>query len=219
MRFEVVAGTPGVSLGDVKQVLVPGRGRDEDGFGLTPDGAARVHMAAALRSGPLQDGRIVCSGYRSPVDDKGKPWSSPDAPGEVFRGRPEADAMRAELLQLGIPDACIRVERHSVDTVTNLLRSEHEGHFDDGGPVVIVAQRGHLLRILRIVAPRTLRRPYLGVVVPEREPMPESPAADMVSRLVSARLPPDPRRAVGIATRRAERIWRLAHALGKRSYH
>ena len=41
----------------------------------------------------------------------------------------------------------------------------------------IVAQRGHLSRILTVVAPRTLRRGYLGVVVPARGPTRENPLA------------------------------------------
>ncbi|MEV0899331.1 hypothetical protein [Actinoplanes sp. NPDC049802] len=83
--------------------------------------------------------------------------------------------------------------------------------------MAIVAQAGHLRRILVVVAPRALRRPYLGVVVPGG--VPESPLAMPVSRLISAGLPRDPARVIAIATRRAERLWGLARMTGKRSYH
>ncbi|GGN29472.1 hypothetical protein FHR83_007724 [Actinoplanes campanulatus] len=68
-----------------------------------------------------------------------------------------------------------------------------------------------------MVAPRTLRRPYLGVVVPGGAP--ENPLARPVSRLIVAGLPREPALAITIATRRAERLWGLAQRLGRRSYH
>jgi uncharacterized SAM-binding protein YcdF (DUF218 family) len=160
------------------------------------------------------EGRIICSGYKSPADDKGKNWSSEDAPGEVFRGIPEADIIRTELMRLGVPETDVYAERHSIDTVTNLLRSEREGWFGDARPVAIVAQRSHLQRILRVIAPRTLRRPYLGVVVPEADERAESPLARLVSVCILTGLPD--RRAIDVAERRTRWIWRAVRLAGVR---
>jgi uncharacterized SAM-binding protein YcdF (DUF218 family) len=212
--FEVLPGTAGLTLGDVAHVLVPGHGRDDEATGLTPGGADRCRTAAGLHHSGLP-GVIVCAGYKSPIDRKGRPWS---ASGEVFQGVPEADLMRSWLVDAGIDEAAIRVERHSVDTVTNLLRAEHENHFGDHRPVAIVAQRGHLRRIL-MLAPRLLRRPCLGVVVPAAGSTRENPLAVPVSRLISARLPSDPAAAIKAATRRAQLLWGTAERLGKRGYH
>ncbi|NES29974.1 YdcF family protein [Micromonospora terminaliae] len=219
MKFHILAGTPGLTLEDVSHLLVPGRGRAESGSGLTPDGIDRVRTAGQLhRVIASRGGRIVCSGYKSPVDTAGRRWSPPDCPGESFIGIPEADLMRRELLRMGIPAAAVRVERHSIDTVTNFLRSELEGHFGDDAPVAIVAQRQHLRRMLSLIAPRTLQRPYLGVVVPEPKVSTASPVVDLVSRLVLLHLPQDPDQAVRVATDRAALIWRIARVAGLRRY-
>lgn len=215
MEFEVLPGTPGLSLDGVAHVLVPGHGRNQDASGLTPGGADRCRVALAVHHALSRRGLVVCSGYKSPADRKG---AVVHIGAGTFRGVPEADLMRDWLLAAGADPAVLRVERHSVDTVTNLLRAEHEGHFGDDRPVAIVAQRGHLRRILSVVAPRTLRRPHLGVVVPggaERE----NPLAVPMSRLIAAGLPTDPAAAIGAATARAERLWQLAGLVGKRSYH
>jgi hypothetical protein len=221
VEFEVLSGTRGLTLDQVTHLLVPGRGRDAAGFGLTPEGSARVDLAAALFGEIVgaRGGRIVCAGYKSPADGKGAAWTTPEAPGETFRGRPEADAMRASLIACGLEPDSVRAERHSIDTVTNLLRAESEHHFGDSRPVAIISQRAHLRRILTVIAPRTLRRPYLGVVVPEPVPLPEHPLTALVSRLTVTGLPPDPARACAAAHRRAELLWRAAGLLGKRSYH
>ncbi|GAA4599504.1 hypothetical protein BJY16_003100 [Actinoplanes octamycinicus] len=280
LNFEILPGTPGLTLAEVAHVLVPGRGRTATGDGLTPEGAARVAVAADLfRSLPVA-GRIVCAGYKSPLDSKGRPWTTPEAPGEVFQGVPEADLMREVLLASGLDPFSVRPERHSIDTVANLLRSESEGHFGDPRPVAIVSQRSHLRRILSVIAPYTLRRPYLGVVVPSPFPAPLPPSsvplpppssagspssgpppssapspssgpppssasspssgpppssapapssgpspdaehflAELASRLIAARLPADPLRAIRVAERRSVALWRLARAFGKREYH
>jgi hypothetical protein len=218
VELHVLPGTPGLTLDQVAHVLVPGHGRSADGTGLNPGGADRCRIALALHN-HLGRGLIVCAGYKSPVDGKGDAWTTPEAPGETFRGVPEADLMRDWLLGAGADPDVIRVERRSIDTVTNLLRAEHEGHFGDGRPVAIVAQRGHLGRILSVVAPRTLRRGYLGVVVPATGPAREHPLAIPVSRAISAFLPADPTASIAIASRRAENFWRTAQRLGKRSYH
>ncbi|WP_433794080.1 YdcF family protein [Actinoplanes sp. CA-252034] len=214
MDFEVLPGTPGLTLDRVAHILVPGHGRNHDGSALTPGGADRCRTALALHT-TLQRGVIVCSGYKSPADRKGPAVA---LAGETFQGLPEADLMHAWLLSAGADPSALRVERHSIDTVTNLLRSEHEGHFGDDRPVAVVTHRGHLRRILAIIAPHTLRRPYLGVVVPGGAPR-ENPLATPISRLIAAALPADPAAAVATATRRSERLWQLAGLLGKRSYH
>lgn len=241
----MLPGTAGLTLAEVAHILVPGHGRNHDGAGLNPGGADRCRTAHTLHDhlagGPTaragvtaraglsaRAGLIVCAGYKSPVDGKGAAWTSPEAPGETFRGVPEADLMRSYLVAAGTDPAVIRVERHSVDTVTNLLRAEHEGHFGDDSPVAIVSHRAHLHRILTVIAPRTLRRPYLGVVVPDTptdpsvsglRPTGENLLAAPISRLISAFLPTDPAAAIAKATHRSERLWRTAQLLGKRSYH
>ncbi|WP_433301577.1 YdcF family protein [Actinoplanes sp. CA-030573] len=221
MSFQIVAGTEGLGLDAVAHVLVPGRGRDESGFGLTPEAIDRVTVAAELYreiAGP-KGGRVVCSGYKSPIDRKGAPWSSDAAPGVVFSGMPEAELMRRELIEKGVPAEAIRAERRSIDTVTNFLRSELEGHFGDDRPVAIVAQYDHLCRMITVIAPRTLRRQYLGVVAPSRSPDDEGWLPTLVSRVVAARLPDDSQAAIDVATARAARIWRAAEITGMRSYH
>lgn len=221
MTIEIIEGRSSVSLSDLAHVLVPGRGRDSTGTGLTADARDRVVVARTLYDLTVQanKGRIICSGYKSPSDLKGESWSPPDSPGEVFRGIPEADIMRAELIRLGVPETDVYAERHSVDTVTNFLRSEREGWFGDARPVAIVAQRSHLERMLRVIAPRTLRRPYLGIVVSEAQESAENPLASLVSACVLARLPAGDQRAIEVAHRRAQRFWRAARLVRKRDYY
>lgn len=132
---------------------------------------------------------------------------------------PEAEIMREQLISLGVDKRDIYAERHSIDTATNFLRSELEGYFGDSRPVAIVAQRNHLNRILRIVAPRTLRRPYLGVPVRDELESGESPAASFVSASVLAWLPDSTDKAIAVAERRATLIWRLARLAGVRQYY
>jgi uncharacterized SAM-binding protein YcdF (DUF218 family) len=219
MRFETIGAAGGASFHDVAHVLVPGRGRDDTATGLTADARNRVKTARVLYDVAVRpkEGRIICSGYKSPIDRKGANWSTADAPGEIFHGIPEADIMRTELLRLGVREADVYAERHSIDTVTNFLRSELEGWFGDARPVAIVAQRSHLERMLRVIAPRTLRRPYLGVVVPEAQERAESPMASVVSACILAGLPT--RRAIDVAQRRAEWFWRAAGLVGVRQYY
>lgn len=221
MDFEVRSGTDGLALCDIKHVLVPGRGRDESGFGLNPAAVDRVVVAQRLFDyvGRPAGGRIVCSGYKSPVDRRGALWRPDDMSGDTFCGMPEAELMRRELVRLGVPAESISVERRSIDTVTNFLRAEHEGHFSDDRPVAIVAQADHLDRMIRVVAPRTLRRAYLGVVVPPYHLHTENPIVTLVSRAILSNLPNNPDAAIEKATARAERIWRAAWVFGMRTYH
>lgn len=203
-------------MADVAHVLVPGCGRDMTGRHLNAASHARVVLAAELFHRNNLTGRVVCSGYRTPGDTNGGTWSQG---GETFVGVPEADAMRFELLTMDVPDPAIAVERHSVDTVTNLVRVEREGHFGDGRPVAIVAQESHLARILRIIAPRTLRRAYLGVVVSEHgEPDKDGLWPAVVSWLVLRGVYSDTEDAIRITDRRIGRVWRLARHVAK-DYH
>ena len=221
MTIEIVEGRGSVGLSDLAHVLVPGRGRDSAGTGLTADARDRVTVARALYDLAVRpnQGRIICSGYKSPCDLKGESWSSPESAGEVFRGIPEADIMRAELIRLGVPETDVYAERHSIDTATNFLRSEREGWFGDARAVAIVAQRAHLERMLRVIAPRTLRRPYLGVVVGEAQESTESQLVSLVSACVLTRLPAGDQRAIETAHRRAEQFWWAARLGGKRDYY
>ena len=216
---ETIEGQGGVSLADVAHVLIPGRGRDATATGLTSEAHDRVVTARELYDLTVlpHGGRIICSGYKSPSDTKGTSWSPADAPGEIFLGIPEADLMRADLIHLGVPGRDIYAERHSIDTVTNFLRSELEGWFGDSRPAVIVAQRSHLERMMRVIAPKTLRRPYLGVVVPEGQEDAESPLVSLVSAAILTGLPD--RRRIEVAQRRAVWLWRAARLAGVRQYY
>jgi hypothetical protein len=220
MGFRTVAGTDGLGFDSVVHVLVPGRGRDHTGFGLNAGALDRVAVAKALFDRVVQraHGRVVCSGYKSPMDFQGAPWHSDDAPQRTYRGVPEAELMRRELLRQGVPADVVRAECESIDTVTNFLRAELEGHFGDDRPVAIVAQEHHLDRMISVIAPRTLRRPYLGVIVPEKDPRAESPLATLASKLIVTALPQKPGRAIHQATVRAEWIWRTARLAGMRQY-
>ena len=126
--------------------------------------------------------------------------------------------MRAELIRLGVPEVDVYAERHSIDTTTNFLRSEREGWFGDARPVAIVAQRSHLQRMIRVVAPRTLRRLYVGIVVPEAHDSTESRFASLVSAFILSGLP-EGQQAIDVAERRAEKFWRLARLAGVRQYY
>jgi hypothetical protein len=83
MSYSIMEGSPGVRPGDVAHILIPGRGRDATGRGLTSDGEERVDAAAAfLRTMTVLDGVVVCSGYKSPADHAGERWKGPgDEPG------------------------------------------------------------------------------------------------------------------------------------------
>ncbi|GAA0573727.1 hypothetical protein GCM10010172_67940 [Paractinoplanes ferrugineus] len=218
MDLDIVPGTSGLRLDDVAHVLVPGRGRDGSGFGLTAESLDRLTVAGQLFERVVRPaaGRIVCAGYKSPGDRTGTEWRSPEPPHRVFLGIPEGELMRRELVSRGLPPEAVRAECASVETVTNFLRAESGGYFGDRRPVAIVAQPDHLRRIMSVIAPRTLRRPYLGVLVPQRPPRTEPWAATLASRLIAAVLPADPRLATERATTRAELIWRIVNATGRR---
>jgi uncharacterized SAM-binding protein YcdF (DUF218 family) len=221
MNLDIVEGTNNLDLRDIAHVLVPGRGRDESGFGLTHQTADRIAVAQVLYNMVVKPsgGRVVCSGYKSPIDRKGATWSPTDSPDEIFCGMPEADIMRDGLISLGVSKRDIFAERHSIDTASNFLRSELEGYFGDSRPVAIVAQQAHLRRMLTVIAPRTLRRPYLGIAVQETTVTRENPLAGLVSAAVLRCLPDKADRAIEVAERRTTRIWRVVRLVGVRKYH
>jgi DUF218 domain len=212
--FEIREGTPGLKLDEIGHILIPGRGRDAVGRNLSRASRDRVLQAHALyvaRGLAAKDGTIVCSGYKTPGDVHGGDWSPADSPDETFVGIPEADSMRNELLALGIDAAGIRVERHSVDTVTNFVRVEAEELFGDDRPVAIIAQESHLTRMLEVVAPRTLRRAYMGVIVPEQCPKDiDGRISRLVSQAVLYGVTPGTPRLVELADRRIGWIWQVA---------
>ena len=162
-------------VGEIVHLMIPGRGRSANGMGLSEQTAERVRHAAKIYKKLglwYKGGRIICSGYKTPGDMSGVECVHE---GEPFDGKPEAVAMKELLTRLGIPEEAIAVECHSIDTAMNFVRSEQEGHFgkfgsqDDHRPVGIVAQRGHLGRMIEHIAPKTLQRRYLGFIVREAE--------------------------------------------------
>jgi uncharacterized SAM-binding protein YcdF (DUF218 family) len=211
--FKVIPGSRGITLDDVAHIMIPGRGRDEQGAGLSTDSRARVSCAVSLYTllGLAdRNGRLICSGYKSPADTRGARWSPPGTPA-VYHGVPEADAMRDLLVQAGIPRSAIGVERNSIDTVTNFARSEAEGHFGDGRPTAVVAQEAHLHRILTTVAPRTLRRGFIGVVAPAPDqPDVEGRLVRLTSRLILLGITPTTSHIVETVDARARRAWKTA---------
>jgi hypothetical protein len=162
-----------------------------------------------------QKGVIVCSGYKTPGDINGDPWSPPGSI-EQYAGVPEADSMRNLLLTCGIPDKSIRVERNSIDTVTNFLRVEEGDYFGDDRPVAIIAQRAHLLRIMEVVAEKTLRRDFIGVVVPEEgQADTDGFLPRAVSKAVLLGIMPKKPGAAQRAHHRAAAIWRIVNVLAR----
>jgi uncharacterized SAM-binding protein YcdF (DUF218 family) len=213
--FETLDGSRGLRLDEVGYVLIPGRGRNQTADGLSIVGLDRTVYAAdffvSLQLSKVA-GVIVASGYKSPADTAGQPWFTPEEPGVEFQGKPEADCMRDVLLRLGIGKAAISVERHSFDTVTNFIYSENQGHFADDRPVAIIAQPQHLERMVKIIAPRTLRREFMGIVVPaDIHPDREVLLTSLVSRAMLAGIHPNSRDIVGRTTRRAETFWKVVN--------
>jgi len=185
-EFTFMEGSPGLSPDDVAHVFIPGRGRNADATGISPESEDRVVVGAEFyasrRANPTTQrslGNFVCAGYKSPADSNGEPWRHPvdHYNGPTFTGKPEAFGMNDVLDQInpslledfgyGVPVGRRRLEPFSIDTVTNFAQAEALRLFGDNeDPVIIAAQAGHLERILKHVAPKILRRPYLGLVVP-----------------------------------------------------
>jgi hypothetical protein len=202
-------GSPGVTLDEVSHLMIPGRYRSADGMGLSDLTTQRVDTAADFyRDNNLmgQTGVVVASGYKNPGDHVGEPWR--DENGVEYEGVPEAFSMRARFLgHRGLEGADVIVEVRSVDTVTNFTNSQ--GLFPDERPVGIVAQEAHLERILDIIAPKTMRRPYVGIIVPELEGHYDKDglSARLVSQWVVRGITPETPNASEIAEARVQKIW------------
>jgi hypothetical protein len=209
--YEVLGRSHDLLIEDVAHVLLPGRGRDPSGYDLSEQSRERTIFTAGFYTEQrLADigGIIVASGYKTPSDSNGDLWSPEDSPDEHFLGRPEADSMRLLLIQHGVGHAAIHVERHSIDSVTNFVNSENQGHFPDNRPTAIIAQREHLNRMVKLIAPKTLRREFLGIVVPEDgEPDHDSFFAALESRAVLLGIQPTTPDIVEKTYRRANHIW------------
>ena len=215
--FEVLDGSPGLTLAEVRHVIVPGRGRNETGDGLSQHSLERADYAATFFiDQQLEDsnGVIVPTGYKTPADKTGEPWTPLGQTLETYIGIPEAESMRLVLLRRGIGKAAISVERDSFDTVTNFVYAENRGHFPDDQPVAIVAHEKHLERMIKIIAPKTLRRDYLGIIVPDVEPRDnDNIFAKVESSLVLVGIRPDSRRIIEKTTSRANKIWSIVNFL------
>jgi uncharacterized SAM-binding protein YcdF (DUF218 family) len=211
----ILEGTPGLTLEDTVHMMIPGRGRSADGESISEQTIQRVKYAATLYTEghfAERSGVVVCSGYKTPAESLGIDHIIEDDQGRVerFVGMPEADSAADFLIPLGVPRTAIRRERHSIDTVTNFARSEREGHFGiNDHPVAIVAQESHLERMIKEIAPRTLKRPYLGVVVPEEDGKAnvDGRAALLVTKFILRGITPETPDMIKIVDRRARMVW------------
>lgn len=179
-------GSPGLALTDVAHVAILGRGRDASGMGLNDISASRVvHGAEFWAAHDLNqnEGSFISTGYKSPNDQTGELWSpNPNAKDPIWlQGIPEADSMDMVVGALApvlrqdygtsVAPERRRIDRASIDTVTNLAQMEAQQLYGTGDerPVVFVAQAEHLDRTLEEIAPKVARRDYIGLVVPEIE--------------------------------------------------
>jgi hypothetical protein len=215
--FEILDGSIGLTVDEVAHVIVPGRGRNANGDGLSIHSLERADFAATFYlSQQLENsgGIIIPSGYKSPADKSGEVWAPINQKTDVYRGVPEAESMRLLLLKRGIGETAISVERNSFDTVTNFVYCENKGHFPDDRPVAIVAQEQQLERIIEVIAPKTLRRDYLGIVVPEGEVIDRDTVfAKIVSFIVLVGIKPDSNKIIEKTTSRASKIWSIVNSL------
>ncbi|HTE57619.1 MAG TPA: ElyC/SanA/YdcF family protein [Verrucomicrobiae bacterium] len=208
--YEFIEGTPGVTEDDITHLIIPSRYRGPDGLGLGEISQQRVDTAAAFFIDHALDGFIICSGYKNPADKGGTPWRDPI--GREFEGQPEAYGMldRLRSTHPGVDPNRHLVEPFSIDTVTNMTLVQHLLDIGpDERPVGIVAHQEHLERILDIIAPRTLKQPFAGIMAPE---VPGHPDKDprgvrLVSRWVTRGLTPDTPNITEIAERRILKIY------------
>jgi hypothetical protein len=164
----------------VAHAFVPGGGRDATGMHLSALGLDRVDAAAVTFVKQNMPGYFVQSGGNTPADTRGEQWLPPGAAADQrpFVGRPEAYSMDRRVEAINpvllhrhgrqIPAQQRQIEPFSLDSVTNITQAEASQLFGkkDERPVAIFTQEAHLERCLKI-ARRTLRREFLGVVVPE----------------------------------------------------
>ncbi|HUD10630.1 MAG TPA: ElyC/SanA/YdcF family protein [Candidatus Saccharimonadales bacterium] len=217
--FSTIEGPSGVGVDDVAHLIIPGLYRSSDGTGLHEFSEQRVVTASEFYKGQVlveKSGLIICSGYKNPADQYGEPWWDED--GKEYQGVPEAVGMRHSLIDNhGIPASAIRTEVESIDTVTNFTNSQEL--LPDDRPVGIVAQEQHLDRIMKIIAPKTMRNDYLGIVVPELSDMvaDESALKNTLIRLAShyivRGLTPNTPHSSEIAATRAMLAWKLNFVL------
>jgi hypothetical protein len=213
--FQTIEGTAGIRDTDVAHLILPGRGRGLDGMSITSIGEQRVATAAEFYIGHMlldQGGVVVCSGYKTPSDNLGEPWR--DQNGIEYMGIPESYSMKSSLIENHqIPEASIRTEAQSIDTVTNFTNSQ--SLFPDDRPIGIVSQEQHLERIMKVIAPRTIRQDYIGIVVPELpgEVDIDSLPAKVASLYIAWGLKPYNKNSSEIAEKRAIQIWRTVLAI------
>jgi hypothetical protein len=210
---EFMPGTPGVMPEDVTQVIVHARGRSEDGMGLSPQTIARVEYAAEFFTDHNlleRGGSIICSGYRTPRDHNGRRWVD-ETTGIVYQGIPEAINSAYMLEDLGIPRPNISVEPDGYDTPRCFVRTNPLLRPDEVAG--IVGQPDHLKRMLTQIAPRVMRVPYVGLVVPEGDvPDPDSWIATLHTGYILRGMTPDNPHLQEIIDKRSERAWRLVLA-------
>lgn len=213
-------------LRDVTYILIPGRGRTVKGDQLTAISVKRVELAAMLFTTlnlNERDGKIIVTGYKSPADHAGSPRTS--SKGIVTQGVPESEMMANFLEKLGIAQDNICIESTSIDTITNLAFAEAQSCFTDNRAVAIIAQKQHLARIIRVIAPRVLRRDYIGVIAPEGSETVDrdSLLVSLTSRIVLlgvSKRQYNPEQLATLIEKRVRRAWIIANFLRRgKSYH
>jgi hypothetical protein len=208
-------------------LLIPGGGRESNGVESSPIGIARVETAANFfwhQHLLGKSGLVVSSGYKSLGEaPAGRQYI------EEIRcrtdGIPEAVMSDRLLGVLGVPKEVRRIEWQSIDTTTNFAFSRLLLP-DDDVPLGIVSQEGHLERILRHIAPKTLDRDFFGVVVPELnecKPEQDRALAGIFSRAVLAGITPHTPNMDTKVARRAQVGWGVMKIIravtGKDSYN
>jgi hypothetical protein len=231
LMLELVPGRQNIALDEVAHVMVPGRNRENAGYALSVEGLARpAEVFQAYPNLADGDGNVVCSGYKSPRDRESRLWypgqdeytvnaTEADTVEPVYFGIPEAVMGRHVLLNSGLPADRVKTELNSTTTPANFARAERLGYFSsnpagstDERPVLIIAQAAHLERILDKVAPKTLKREYLGLVVPEIDHTdPDSRLHRLSSWFTLAGISPDTRNIVRAVDRRSRIVWSVVN--------
>ena len=217
-------GPSGIGLSDAAHIMVLGSGRSADGIGLSEASRERTSHGAEYFAFADMVGNFVCNGYKTPADKTMQPWIEQQT-GERLKGRPEADGMN-EWLDLAEPELHIkygravptdrrRIERHSTDSVTNFTRTEAEKHFGDADerPVIITGHEDHLDRVFqrRGIARRTLRRDFVGLIVPGAPDAPTNAnvASTVFSQIILGRASTkrSPQKNLENTIKNSERAW------------
>lgn len=204
---------------EIGHMIIPGRGRTDNGMSITGSGLDRVITAAEFyheyqwlyRPSQL----VIPTGYKSPADLSAYPVTARELGFETL-GIPEAVLMARALLRHRVRSNQIKMEVYSIDTVTNLAYARNFIPLKDKRPIGIVSQSAHLERILNHVAPRIIKQPVVGIVVPERDPdNPEKDSllASLFSKWVVRGLDPETPNLSEITTARAEQGWRIAQGI------